>query len=97
MDGSSETRLEVARLEARVAALEALLERRSRELRLIQGHLCHRDLVIVARVAAGLAPLPAGSFDPDSWAGDTELRRAEVGETLEALWRSLDSADDGRS
>ncbi len=79
----------IARLQARVAALEAQLERRSRELRLIQKHVCHRDLIVIGRVAAGLSPLPFGVFDLDFWAETTQLSPADVGSTLEALWSSL--------
>lgn len=81
---------EIARLKSRVAALEALLERRSRELRLIQKHVCHRDLLVISRVSAGLSPLPFGAFDPDFWQETTALTQAEVEPTLEALWSSLD-------
>ena len=81
-----------ARLQARVTALEALLERRSRELRRIQKHVCHRDLLIISRVCAGLTPLPFGAFDPDFWQETSALTPAEVEPTLEALWDSLDTA-----
>jgi hypothetical protein len=76
-----------------VAALEALLERRSRELRLIQKHVCHRDLLVISRISAGLSPLPFGAFDPDFWQETTALTPAEVEPTLEALWSSLDVAE----
>lgn len=76
-------------LEARVAELEALLDRRSRELRLLQKHVCHRDLIVMSRIAAGLPPLPFGPFEPDFWGETTHLAQAEVGDTLEALWSSL--------
>jgi hypothetical protein len=82
-----------ARLQARVTALEALLERRSRELRLIQKHVCHRDLLIISRVCAGLSPLPFGAFDPAFWQETPALTPAEVEPTLEALWDSLDVAE----
>jgi len=88
---SAEARL-IARLQARVAALEALLERRSRELRRIQKHVCHRDLLIISRVSAGLSALPFGAFDPDFWQETAALTPAEVEPTLEALWDSLDTA-----
>lgn len=88
----SEEAKTIARLQARVAALEALLERRSRELRRIQKHVCHRDLLVIARVSAGLSPLPFGAFDPDFWQETPALTPAEVEPTLEALWDSLDTA-----
>lgn len=81
---------EIARLKSRVAALEALLERRSRELRLIQKHVCHRDLLVISRISAGLSPLPFGPFSPDFWQETTALTAAEVEPTLENLWSSLD-------
>ena len=78
----------IARLEARVAALEAALQRRSRELTLIQGHVCARDLLVIARLRAGLPPLPKGTYDPTFWSETTALTAAEVAETLEDLWSS---------
>jgi hypothetical protein len=84
---------QIVRLQARVAALEALLERRSRELRLIQRHVCHRDLLVISRISAGLPPLPFGPFSPDFWQETTALTAAEVEPTLEALWSSLDLAE----
>lgn len=89
---SAEGRL-IARLQARVAELEALLERRSRELRQIQRHVCHRDLLVISRISAGLPPLPFGSFDLDFWQETTNLTGAEVEPTLEALWSSLAPAE----
>jgi len=83
----------IARLQARVAALEALLEQRSRELRRIQKHVCHRDLLVISRISAGLSPLPYGPFDPDFWQESTALTPAEVEPTLEALWSSLEPAE----
>jgi hypothetical protein len=79
----------IARLEARVATLEAALERRSRELRLIQKHVCKRDLVLISRLLAGLPPLPLGAYEPDFWHETTALTAAEVDETLADLWKSL--------
>lgn len=88
MEASPEQRV-IARLEARVAALEAALEERSRELRLIQQHACHRDLVLISRLRAGLPPLPRGSYDPAFWRETTELTPADVEETLYDLWSSI--------
>jgi hypothetical protein len=86
-DSSSELR--IARLEGQVAALEAALERRSRELQVLQRLLCPRDLVQWARVAAGLPPLPQIAYEPGYWHETRELTVADVPETLEALWYSL--------
>ena len=85
----SEEQRTIARLEARVAALEAALERRSRELRLIQRHVCKRDLILISRLQAGLPPLPFGAYEPEFWRETTALTAAEVEETLTDLWRSL--------
>jgi hypothetical protein len=85
----SEEQRTIARLEARVEALEAALERRSRELRLIQRHVCKRDLILISRLLAGLPPLPFGAYEPEFWQETTALKAAEVEETLTDLWRSL--------
>jgi hypothetical protein len=79
----------VARLEARVAALEAALEERSRELRRIQRHVCHRDLILISRLRAGLPPLPRVAYEPAFWRETTELTPADVEETLRDLWSSI--------
>ena len=80
---------DLARLEARVEALEAALEQRSRELRLIQQHCCARDLALIDRIRAGLTPLARHAFAPELWHETTNLEPAEVGPVLEDLWRSL--------
>lgn len=87
MADSTDPRL--PRLEARVAALEAALEARSRELRLIQRHCCPRDLVLIARIRAGLPPLTRFAYEPSLWQETTELTQAEVEPVLQDLWRSL--------
>jgi len=87
---------EIARLRARVAVLEAALERRSRELRLVQKHLCSRDLVVVSRVSAGL-PLAKGAYDPVLWLETTEVTEADIQETLEDLWIAVTPAAVGES
>jgi hypothetical protein len=88
MGASPEQRL-IARLEARVAALEAALAARSRELRLLQEHVCHRDLVLISRLRAGLPPLPYGAYEPAFWRETTELTQVDVEETLRDLWSSI--------
>jgi len=84
-----ESELRIARLEGRVAALEAALERRSEELRLLQRHLCPLDLAQLARLTAGLPPLPRIACEPGFWRETRELTEAEVPETLDALWSSI--------
>ena len=79
----------IERLQARVATLEAALEQRSRELRLIQKHVCKRDLIVIARLQAGLPPLPLGAYEPAFWHETTALHQAEVEDTLQDLWSSL--------
>ena len=79
----------LARLAARVEALEAALEARSRELRLIQRHCCARDLGLIARIRAGLPPLGRFAHDVEAWRETTELTPAEVEPVLRDLWRSL--------
>lgn len=80
---------EIARLEGRVAALEAALAARSRELCLIQRHVCHRDLLLISRLQAGLPPLPRGAYEPAFWRETTDLQAADVEETMQDLWTSL--------
>ena len=79
----------IARLEGRVSALEAALERRSRQLRQLQRHLGGRELAVLTRLESGLPPLPAGPFEPDLWRETTALTTADVAATLRDLWRSL--------
>lgn len=86
---ASEEQLEIVHLQAQVAALEALLARRSRELRLIQKYICRRDLILVSRLLSGFPPLPFGAYEPAFWQETTELTAAHVEETLVDLWRSL--------
>jgi len=88
MAPSAEQR-EIARLEARVAALEAALEERSHKLRLIQRSVCHRDFLLISRIACGLPPLPRGAYEPAFWHETSELAAADVEETLRDLWISV--------
>lgn len=81
--------LEVARLQARVEALEAALEQRSRELRLIQRHCCARDLELINRIRTGLSPTGSHAFAPELWQESTDLEPAEVAPVLDELWRHL--------
>ena len=81
MEGGTE--LELARLRARVEALEAALARRSRELRRLQNLLCHDDLRALDRMLAGLPPLTA----LDRWRESTELVDCDVEAALAEVWR----------
>jgi hypothetical protein len=86
--GEAATR-RIAELEAQVEGLEAALSRRSRELRLLQGYLCRRDLVTLSRLSTGLPALVRGTYEPALWHETTAFTPAEVDDTLEDLWRSL--------
>lgn len=79
----------ISRLEGRIAALENILERRSRELRLLQRALCPADLVRLARITEGLSPLPQLAHQLEYWNETTELVSADLESTLEDLWDSL--------
>ncbi|HTQ79636.1 MAG TPA: hypothetical protein VMM92_06545 [Thermoanaerobaculia bacterium] len=81
--------LRIAELEAQVAALEAALARRSRELRHLQAQLCRRDLVSLSRLATGRPALARGTYEPELWRETPNFTPAEVDETLADLWRSL--------
>ncbi len=87
-----EATLRIARLEARVAALEEALLRRSNELRELQKVLPSRDLLNLSRLAGGLPPIPRGSYDLEVWRETTALTSANVPETLRDLWQSLSPA-----
>lgn len=82
-------RRRIAELEAQVQTLEGALVRRSRELRALQRHLCPRDLVNLSRLFSGLPFLSSGAYDPEAWNETTTFTAAEVDETLDDLWRSL--------
>lgn len=82
-------RMHIARLEGRIVALERALERRSRELRLLQATLCPGDLVQLARLADGLPPLPRMAHQLEFWTETTQIQPAHIAATLEDLWASL--------
>jgi hypothetical protein len=86
---TDDARHTIARLEGRVAALEAALTRRSNQVRMLQRVLCRRDLAQWNRLAAGLPLLPRLAVDPIFWQETHDLTLAEVPETLEALWESI--------
>ena len=90
----SDDAFEIARLRARVAGLEEALERRSRELRLIQQNVCPRDLVLISRACAGL-PLAKGAYDPDLWRETVDVTEADIEETLQDLWIAVTPPDVG--
>jgi len=77
--------LRILELEARVAALEEILETRSRRLRRLQRRLCRRDLRLLHMAFSGSA-----SLDLSDWEETIELSPAEVEETLERLWATVE-------
>jgi hypothetical protein len=87
-DATEAARL-IARLEGRVAALEAALERRSSELRLLQRFLSRRGLAQLSRLASGLPPLPLVACEPAFWRETCDLSETEVPDTLPDLWASI--------
>ena len=89
-EATAETLLaRIARLEGRIAALENALDRRSRELLLLQSVLCRADLLQLARIADGLSPLPRIAHQPEYWTETTAIMKADLESTLEDLWSSL--------
>ncbi len=89
----SADKLRIAELESRVASLEKALEKRSRELRLIQKHACSTDLVLIHRVSCGLPPLPQFAYELSRWNESPELNAAEVEKALTDLWDYVNSSE----
>ncbi len=90
---TSPDKLRIAELESRVGSLEKALEKRSRELRLIQKHACSTDLVLIHRVSCGLPPLPQYAYELSRWNESPELNSAEVEKALTDLWSYIDLAE----
>jgi hypothetical protein len=78
----------IAQLEARVAALEAALRRRSAQLRRIQQVVCPQDLAVIAGLLEAPEAAAGAPSDPDFLAEAPVLRPAQVHEALDELWRS---------
>jgi hypothetical protein len=76
--------LRILELEARVAALEEILEARSQRLRRLQPRLCRRDLRLLDLILSG-----GGDLDLSGWEETTDLSPADVEETLETLWAGV--------
>jgi hypothetical protein len=89
----SADKLRIAELESRVASLEKALEKRSRELRLIQNHACSTDLVLIHRVSCGLPPLPQFAYELSRWNESPELNATEVEKALTDLWDYVNLAE----
>lgn len=77
--------LRILELEARVAALEEILETRSHRLRRLQRSLCRRDLRLLHLALSGTA-----SLDLSDWEETTDLSPADVEETFETLWAAVE-------
>lgn len=84
----SDPQLVIAELEARVAELERLLQRRSEELCRLQRLLPQRALLMLSRVVTGRPPLGGLAYDPESWEESTTLQRRRVSSVLDDLWLS---------
>ena len=92
MSGDDELRAKAARLEGQVAALEAALETRSRQLKDIVSVVSRDDLALVAEIVAG-KPVDAVRLERlrryytlDWHSETTAFTRREVAEALEELW-----------
>jgi hypothetical protein len=81
--------LTIARLEARVAALEEKLAERSAWIRAFARDARDEDLIRLTRAVLGLPPLPRAGFGLRGWSETTTLSAGDVQETLTELWRSL--------
>ena len=79
----------VARLEARIDALEKKLEERSRFIQAITRELCETDRITVTRLAAGRASLPGADHSLLGFRETAELQPAEVFATMDELWEAL--------
>lgn len=79
----------IARLEARVAALERRLAERSAALRAVARDACDEDLINLSRAAMGLPPMPRAGFGLRGWKETTTLAASEVESTMRELWRAV--------
>lgn len=81
--------LTIARLEARVAALEEKLAERSAWIRAFARDARDEDLIRLTRAVLGLPSLARPGFGLRGWSETTTLSAGDVQETLTELWRSL--------
>lgn len=79
----------IARLEARVAALENKLAERSAWIRAWARDARDEDLVKLCRAALGMPPIPRAGLGLRGWGETTELSAGDVEATMTELWRSL--------
>jgi hypothetical protein len=78
----------IARLEARVSALERVVADRSRLLRQVTRVVCEEDLMNLSRLAAGQPPIPRAGFGLRGWRETTALTMGDVDTTMAELWRA---------
>ena len=78
----------IARLEARVAALERLAADRSRLLRQLTRVVCEEDLMNLSRLAAGQPPITRAGFGLRGWRETTSTTMGDVDKTMAELWRA---------
>lgn len=78
----------IARLEARVEALEFALAARSRVLRQLARVICEEDLMNLSRLSIGRPPIPHAGFGLRGWRETTALSAGDVEKTMSELWRS---------
>ena len=78
----------IARLEARVTALERLLEDRSRLLRQLARVICEDDLMSFSRLTVGRPPIPRSGFGLRGWHETTVVTGGDVDQTMLELWRA---------
>jgi hypothetical protein len=81
-------RLVIARLTARTAALERLLEERSKTLRRLAREICDDDVLVMSWLESGSSPPLAGDRGLRRWVETTSLTSADVESTMEELWRT---------
>jgi hypothetical protein len=78
----------IARLEARVAALERVVADRSRLLRQLTRVVCDEDVMNISRLAAGQPPIPRPGFGLRGWRETTAPKMGDVDKTMAELWRA---------
>lgn len=77
---------QLVRLQARIAALEAALHRRSEELRRIQQLLPRADLAVIERVVAEMPLGDPRAHSASAWRETYQLVPGEVDRILDDLW-----------
>ncbi|MEO8504966.1 MAG: hypothetical protein ABI609_13795 [Acidobacteriota bacterium] len=78
---------QIIRLQARIAALEAALRRRSEELRRIEQQVSPAGLAIIERVMKEVPIGAATTSDANEWRETFSMIPADVETLLAELWR----------